>query len=55
MEMLNFMLWLLYPFKKKYPLNKRLGELYSQAGYCGDKRNLLLLLGFKPLIIHPIT
>jgi hypothetical protein len=32
----------------QYRLNRRLGELQSQCGCCGEEKNILPLLGIKP-------
>jgi hypothetical protein len=39
----------------QYPLNRRLGEFQSWYGCFGDERNLLLLAGSEPKIVHLIA
>jgi hypothetical protein len=49
--MVSFMLQPLYPRGKILwlPLDKRLGETWSQCGCCREEKNILLLLGIEPL------
>jgi hypothetical protein len=42
----------LYP-QKRLPNTQMLGRPHSQTGRFEDKKNVLLLMGFEPLIIQP--
>jgi hypothetical protein len=37
----------------KEPLDRRLGGLQSQHGYCREEKNLLSLLGIEPELCQP--
>jgi len=56
-DAVNFMPWPLYPQKEpQCPLNRRrLGELRSQSGRSGDKKNFLFLPGFDLQIIQSVV
>jgi hypothetical protein len=54
----SFMPWPLYPQKNSSwcPLNRRQCCCQIRARHFGEEKNLLsLLLGFEPVIIHPLT
>jgi len=38
---------------EKTPNTQKLGRPHSQSGRFEDKKNVLLLMGFEPLIIQP--